>query len=72
MSYPNTQIPHNGFLWGDFNIETHFTLLGFNIKIISMKLSNEHILKGLFERPVFYAAGAREAGFHPSRDAAIM
>ncbi|WP_298625313.1 type IV toxin-antitoxin system AbiEi family antitoxin domain-containing protein [uncultured Legionella sp.] len=32
-----------------------------------MKLSNEHTLKGLFARPVFYAAEAREAGIHPSR-----
>ena len=67
MSYPNTQIPHNGFLSSYFNIDTQLTLLGFNIKIISMKLSNENILKGLFERPVFYAAEAREAGIHPSR-----
>ena len=36
--------------------------MGFNIKIISMKLSNEHTLKDLFARPVFYAAEAREAG----------
>lgn len=41
--------------------------MGFNIKIIGMKLSNQHTLKGLFERPVFYAAEAREAGIHPSR-----
>ena len=41
--------------------------MGLNIKIILMKLSNEHILKGLFERPVFCAAEAREAGIHPSR-----
>jgi predicted transcriptional regulator of viral defense system len=52
---------------GNFNIETHLTLLGFNIKIISMKLSNELTLKDLFNRPVFYAAEAREAGIHPSR-----
>lgn len=32
-----------------------------------MKLSNEHTLKDLFERPVFYASEAREAGIHPSR-----
>ncbi|WP_246067944.1 type IV toxin-antitoxin system AbiEi family antitoxin domain-containing protein [Legionella geestiana] len=32
-----------------------------------MKLSNEHTLKDLFARPVFYAAEAREAGIHPSR-----
>lgn len=32
-----------------------------------MKLSNEHTLKDLFNRPVFYAAEAREAGIHPSR-----
>ncbi len=67
MSYSNTQIPHNGFLRGCFNIETHLTLLGFNIKITGMKLSNEHTLKDLFARPVFYAAEAREAGIHPSR-----
>ena len=41
--------------------------MGFNIKIKGMKLSNEHILKGLFERPVFYAVEARAAGIHPSR-----
>ena len=41
--------------------------MGFNIKITDMKLHNEHILKDLFERPVFYAAEAREAGIHPSR-----
>ena len=67
MSYSNTQIPHNGFSWVNFNIETQLTLLGFNIKIISMKLSNEHTLKDLFERPVFSAVEAREAGIHPSR-----
>lgn len=67
MSYSNTQIPHNGFLRGCFNIETHLTFLGFNIKITGMKLSNEHTLKDLFARPVFYAAEAREAGIHPSR-----
>ncbi len=50
-----------------FNIETHLTLLGFDIKIISMKLNNEMTLKDLFARPVFYAAEAREAGIHPSR-----
>ena len=43
------------------------TFLGFNIKIIGMKLSNERILKDLFEEPVFSAAKAREAGIHPSR-----
>ena len=32
-----------------------------------MKLHNEHTLKDLFARPVFYAAEAREAGIHPSR-----
>lgn len=32
-----------------------------------MKLSNEHTLKDLFARPVFYASDAREAGIHPSR-----
>ncbi len=67
MSYPNTQIPHNGFLRYNFNTETHLTLLGFDIKIVSMKLHNEHTLKDLFARPVFYAAEAREAGIHPSR-----
>ncbi|WP_298626750.1 type IV toxin-antitoxin system AbiEi family antitoxin domain-containing protein [uncultured Legionella sp.] len=67
MSYSNTQIPHNGFLQSYFNIETHLTLLGFNIKIISMKLNNEITLKDLFARAVFYAAEAREAGIHPSR-----
>ena len=41
--------------------------MGFNIKITGMKLSNEHTLKDLFARPVFYAAEAREAGIHPSR-----
>ena len=41
--------------------------MGFNIKIISMKLNNEITLKDLFARPVFYAAEAREAGIHPSR-----
>jgi predicted transcriptional regulator of viral defense system len=34
---------------------------------MGMKLSNEHTLKDLFERPVFCAAEAREAGIHPSR-----
>jgi predicted transcriptional regulator of viral defense system len=67
VSYSNTQIPHNGFLRGYFNIKTHLTLLGFNIKIKDMKLNNEHTLKDLFARPVFYAAEAREAGIHPSR-----
>jgi predicted transcriptional regulator of viral defense system len=67
VSYPNTQIPHNGFLRYNFNTETHLTLLGFDIKIVSMKLHNEHTLKDLFARPVFYAAEAREAGIHPSR-----
>ena len=67
MPYPNTQIPHSQFLWVGFNIETQLTLLGLNIKITGMKLSNEQILKGLFERPVFSAAEAREAGIHPSR-----
>jgi predicted transcriptional regulator of viral defense system len=67
VSYSNTQIPHNEFLRGYFNIETHLTLLGFNIKIISMNLNNEMTLKDLFARPVFYAAEAREAGIHPSR-----
>lgn len=52
---------------GNFNIETHLTLLGFNIKIITMKLHNEMTLKDLFVRPVFHAAEAREAGIHPSR-----
>ncbi|HEH5967066.1 TPA: type IV toxin-antitoxin system AbiEi family antitoxin domain-containing protein [Legionella pneumophila] len=66
-SYSNTQIPHNGFLRNYFNIETHLTTLGFNIKIISMKLNNEITLKDLFARPVFHAAEAREAGIHPSR-----
>lgn len=32
-----------------------------------MKLRNEHKLKDLFEKPVFFAAEAREAGIHPSR-----
>lgn len=32
-----------------------------------MKLNNEFTLKNLFERPVFNAAEAREAGIHPSR-----
>ncbi len=32
-----------------------------------MKLINERTLKELFERPVFSAAEAREAGIHPSR-----
>lgn len=41
--------------------------MGFNIKIIGMKLSNEITLKDLFARPVFHAAEAREAGIHPSR-----
>lgn len=67
MSYSNTQILHISFLWSYFNIETHLTLLGFNIKILSMKLNNAHTLKDLFERPVFYAVEAREAGIHPSR-----
>lgn len=67
MSYSNTQIPHNGFLRCNFNIETHLTFMGFNIKIIGMKPSNEHTLKELFAKPVFYASEAREAGIHPSR-----
>lgn len=41
--------------------------MGFNIKIISMKLNNEITLKDLFARPVFNAEEAREAGIHPSR-----
>ncbi len=32
-----------------------------------MKLTNEHILKDLFARPVFHADEARTAGIHPSR-----
>lgn len=32
-----------------------------------MKLNNEHTLRDLFIKPVFYAAEAREAGIHPSR-----
>jgi predicted transcriptional regulator of viral defense system len=67
VSYLNSQIPHNGFLRDSFNIETHLTLLGFNIKIIGMKLNNESTLKDLFARPFFYAVEAREAGIHPSR-----
>ena len=41
--------------------------MGFNIKIISMKLNNAHTLQGLFKKPVFCAAEARKAGIHPSR-----
>lgn len=52
---------------GYFNIKTHLTPPGFNIRITNMKLNNELILKDLFSRPVFYAAEARAAGINTSR-----
>lgn len=41
--------------------------MGFIIKIISMKLTNERQLKKLFAKPIFTASEAREMGIHPSR-----